>query len=207
LRDYGRGFVFNKGGLTLVELLIAVAILVIVTGSTMLVFRSVTNAWRSGELKTEKYQQARLLFDLFSRELSSCVLSKRHPFIGHDIEFKGSIRPDSSQAEIFFTGTIPGRAGLVERGYWVDGKGQMMCHHEEPSDADYLSGEDEPCATDIYIFDVSFFDGSSWKGSWDARESAGEYGTIPKAIRILLKVGSERPEQFETLIYLPTSGS
>ena len=74
----------RRAGMTLVELLVAVAILITVTASTMLVFRGITKAWQSGQLRTERYQQARLLFDLFVRELSSSVQSGKYPFIGKD---------------------------------------------------------------------------------------------------------------------------
>src|SRR3989338_710916 len=69
-------------GLTLVELLVAMAILVTVIASTLLIFRGITRAWRTGELRTERYQQARLLFDLFERELSSSVTNARYPLVG-----------------------------------------------------------------------------------------------------------------------------
>src|SRR3990167_7373151 len=99
-----------RNGLTLVELLVAMAILVTVTASALLIFRGITKAWRTGELRTERYQQARLLLDLFGRELSSSVVNPRYPLIG-------------TQDELFFVGTLPGRTGLVERGYWVTGDG------------------------------------------------------------------------------------
>ena len=69
-------------GLTLVELLVAMAILVIVSGSTLLIFRGITRAWRTGELRSERYQQARLLFELFEREIASSVANVRYPMVG-----------------------------------------------------------------------------------------------------------------------------
>ena len=196
----------SRKAFTLVELLIAVAILVIVSGSAMLIFRSTTRAWQNGQIKTQRYQQARLLFDLFSRELNSCIANSRFPLIGHASQEGFKIRLESTQSEIFFVGTLPGRSGLVERGWWVDSNGNMVCHDQEPADGDYLTGgSDEVCGSDISGFEVSFFDGSKWLGQWDGREGKDNAGMIPRAIRLLLKVGSKNPEQFETLIYLPIS--
>jgi type II secretory pathway pseudopilin PulG len=192
-------------GLTLVELLIAMAILVTITGSTMLMFRGITQTWRSGQLRTERYQQARLLFDLFARELSSCVSQARYPFIGNDVETI-SLKEASTQHEVFFVAAIAGRSGLVERGYWVNGEGTLMCHDDEPADGDYeATGIDEPCGTDVVAFEASYFDGTQWLSAWDGRHGGDQEAHVPKAVRLTLTVGEKKPEQFETIVHVPTS--
>ena len=196
----------HDAGFTLVELLIAMTILVIVTASTMLVFRGVTKAWRSGELKTERYQQARLIFDLFSRELSSCVANPRYPFIGQPTG-ASPLKTGSTQAAIFFVGALPGRGGLVERGYWVTADGTLMCHDEEPADGDYATGTDELCGVDVGELVAAYFDGADWQAAWDGRSGAAQDGLVPRAIRLTLSVGRPNPERFETIIHVPTSES
>lgn len=192
-------------GLTLVELMIAMAILVTITGSTMLMFRGITQAWRSGQLRTERYQQARLLSDLFAREISSCVTQARYPFVGHDAEGE-RFKDESAADELFFVTVVAGRAGLIERGYWVNGEGQLMCHDEEPADGDYdTAGADEPCGTDVEGFEVSYFDGTLWLSEWDGREGADQTAQVPKAVRLVLTIGEQKPEQFETIVHVPTS--
>lgn len=194
------------GGLTLVELLIAMAILVTVTASTMLIFRGITRAWRSGQLRTERYQQARLLFDLFARELSSCVVQARYPLIGNDAAQGAPLKAGSTRDELFFVGALPGRAGLVERGYWVNAAGDLMCHDEEPADGDYMTtGTDEVCGSEVVEFDVSYFDGTTWLTQWDGRLGALQTAKAPKALRIVLTIGEQDGEQFETVIHVPTS--
>ncbi len=196
----------QASGLTLVELLIAMTILIVVTGSTMLMFRGITRAWRSGQLRTERYQQARLLFGLFTRELSSCVVDARYPFLGIDKTQDAPLKPHSQQDELFFVGAIPGRAGLVERGYWVNDRRELMCHDEEPADGDYRhTGTDELCGQEVSDFDVSYFDGTAWLTQWDGRTGSLQAGKAPKAIRINLTIGTLHGERFETVIYLPAS--
>lgn len=192
-------------GLTLVELLVAMAILVTVTTSAMLIFRGITRAWRTGELRTERYQQARLLLDLFGRELSSCVGSVRYPLVGTEASDSPRLEAGSAFDELFFVGTLPGRTGLVERGYWVTAEGELMCHDEEPADGDYATGTSEVCGRDVSEFDITYFDGAEWLNRWDARPQASEAGQLPKAIHIILAVGRQIPERFETVIYIPTS--
>ena len=197
--------VLFRGGVTLVELLVAMTILITVSASATLLFRGIIRAWRTGELRTERYQQARLLFDLFSRELTSTVASSRYPLIGLRAGEDDPLREGSAADELFFVGTLPGRTGFVERGYWVTADGDLMCHDEEPADGDYATGTSELCGSDVAQLTVSYFDGSEWLDRWDGRTHTGPDGQLPKAVDILLAIGRQRPERFETVIYIPTS--
>ena len=194
-----------QAGLTLVELLVAMAILVTVSAAAALMFRGVTRAWRTGELRTDRSQQARLLFDLFERELSSSVANPRYPMIGANASDTPPLHDGSVADALFFVGTLPGRTGFVERGYWLNRQGELMCHEEEAADGDYATGESEPCGHEIAQFAVSYFDGAQWLGRWDARLGEAQQGMLPKAIRISMLIGRQRPERFETIIYVPTS--
>ena len=209
LQASGKDFVLPPAtsvfGLTLVELLVAMAILVVVSAATLLVFRGITRAWRTGALRTERYQQARLLFDLFGRELSSCVASPRYPLIGTKESKDPPLQADSQFDELFFVGTLPGRTGLIERGYWVNAQGELMCHDQESADGDYTTGTSELCGHDVSQFAVSYFDGEQWLDHWDARPLAPQAGQLPKAVHIVLTIGRQKPERFETVIYVPTS--
>ena len=192
-------------GLTLVELLVAMAILVTVSASTALIFRGISRAWRTGTIRTERYQQARLLFDLFGRELASSVANPRYPMVGVDAADGGRLHEGSVRDELFFVGTLPGRTGFVERGYWMTAQGELMCHDEEPADGAVATGTSELCGREVSELTLSYFDGSAWLNRWDARPQAPQEGRLPKAIHIALTVGTERPERFETVIYVPTS--
>jgi len=191
--------------MTLVELLVAMAILVTVTTSAMLIFRGITRAWRTGELRTERYQQARLLLDLFGRELTSSIVSLRYPLVGTKAADPVRLVEGSASDELFFVGTLPGRTGLVERGYWVTANGELMCHDEEPADGDYATGTSDVCGRDVAQFNLTYFDGSTWVDRWDAHPGAAQAGRLPKAVHIVLSIGRQTPERFETIIYIPTS--
>ena len=193
-------------GLTLIELLVAMAILVTVSASALLIFRGITKAWQTGELRTGRYQQARLLLDLFGRELSSSVSNARYPLIGvHQGGAEAPLHEGSAADELFFVGTLPGRAGLVERGYWLTEGRELMCHDEEPADGDPATGQSEACGRDVQEFQLTYFDGTAWQDSWDARTGGAQAGLLPKAVHILITIGKPRPEQFQTVVYIPTS--
>ena len=189
-------------GFTLVELLVAMAILVTVSASTVLIFRSITRAWRTGELRSQQYQQARLLFDLFERELSSCVSNPRYPLLGVPASGTSPLHDGMAvKDEVMFVGMLPGRTGLVERGYWVTADGDLMCHDDESGDGDYATGTGELCGRDISEFRVAYFDGSEWTDRWDLHP----LGQLPKAVWIILSIGQRRTERFETVIHVPAS--
>ena len=188
--------------LTLIELLVALTILVSISASTVLIFRGVTRAWRTGSLRTERYQQARLLFDLFNRELSSTVASRHYPLVGlKRLEASPLHDGPAAQDELMFVGTFSGRAGFIERGYWVDSSGDFMCHDDDSGDGDYATGTSDLCAQDVASFTVTYFDGTAWLDHWEAHIE----GDLPKAIRIELALGRGKPETFQTVIYVPTS--
>jgi hypothetical protein len=54
-------------------------------------------------------------------------------------------------------------------------------------------------------FTVSYFDGNDWLPRWAGRPTAPQAGQLPKALHLVLSIGRERPERFETVIYVPTS--
>ncbi|MBI3321119.1 MAG: prepilin-type N-terminal cleavage/methylation domain-containing protein [Candidatus Omnitrophica bacterium] len=195
----------SRFGLTLVELLVAMTILVTVSTSAALLVRGITRAWRTGQLRTERYQQARLLFDVFERELSSSVANSRYPLVGLKASEGPPFHEGGVSDALYFVGTLPGRNGFVERGYWLTAQGVLMCHDQEPADGEYATGTSEPCGTDVSQFTASYFDGVEWLDRWDARPGAPQAGRLPKAIHLTVKIGKEKPESFDTVIYVPTS--
>ena len=184
------------------ELVVALAILVSVSAISLLIFHGITRAWKTGELRTERYQQARLLFDLFERELSSCVASPRFPLVGLKRGEASPLHAGKAVAdEVMFAGMLPGRTGPIERGYWVNAEGQLMCHDDESRDGIYATGTSEVCGRGLSSFELGYFNGAEWIDRWDASRQ----GVLPKAVRMVVILRGETPERFETIIHVPTS--
>lgn len=190
-----------RQGLTLVELLIALAILAVVSASTAMIFRGISRAWQAGSVKAERYQQARLLLDLFERELASSIVSTRYPLVGRARGPGEPLWAGSQQDALFFVGTLAGRAGLTERGYWVNAAQELMCHDEAPADGDWATGTSERCGRDVAGLVIRYYDGAAWQESWNSEAAAA----LPKAIRVALTLGGKKPETFETVVHVPAS--
>lgn len=192
-------------GMTLVEILVAMTILIVVSASAMLIFKSISNAWRAGQLRTERYQQARVLIDLFTREVSSCVANARFPLVGASAGDSNRIKKEGVGDELFFAGNLPGRNGVIERGYWLSAEGNLMCHDDASADANYATGDAEVCGRFVEAFTIAYFDGADWQPRWDSRPRQPQEGTWPKAIRFSIVMGKQKPEAFETIVNVPTS--
>ena len=191
----------REPGLTLVELLVALSILVVVSASTALIFRGISRAWQTGALKSERYQQARLLLDLFERELASCFVSPQYPLIGQPAGSPAPLWASAQADSIFFVAALTGREGLTERGYWVGAEQALMCHDEAPADGDPATGLSERCGREVAALQIRYYDGAQWQDAWDS----GAAAALPKAVRLTLTLGAKKPETFETVIHVPAS--
>ncbi len=191
--------------MTLVEILVAMTILIVISGSVMLIFKSISSAWRTGQLRTERYQQARLLIDLFTREVSSCVANTRFPLVGTTVGDANRTKKEGAGDELFFAGNLPGRGGVIERGYWLTAEGLLMCQDDASGDGNYATGEAEVCGREVEGFKIAYFDGTDWQPRWDARAQQAQAGRWPKAIRFSIMMGKQKPETFETIVNVPAS--
>jgi type II secretion system protein J len=189
-------------GFTLMEILIAVSILVILVGSAMVIFRSVTKSVAKGELQAERYQQARFLFDLMSAEISQSQVSA-----------KAKIYWQGNTSQISFIAVLGqnSEADLTEISYSFDAQNKrVLRRYQKNPDFDFGSMQaEEELAKNAYLLQFNFYDGSAWLESWDSALKDGpQAGKLPKAVKITLTLGSPKAakqETFYTVITLATS--
>ena len=78
----------RKNGFTLAELLVAASLLSIVMAAVYVAFGSTIRVWRLAETETNQYQDARIGFNLLSRELGCLLGGSEHLFSGEDNELE-----------------------------------------------------------------------------------------------------------------------
>ncbi|HDP16358.1 MAG TPA: prepilin-type N-terminal cleavage/methylation domain-containing protein, partial [Candidatus Omnitrophica bacterium] len=191
-------------GFTLVETLIAMAILTMIVASTFTIFRSSSSSWQKGETRSERYHNARIAIGKMSMEISQAVISERglSKFIGSKDEI----------SFISFVSRSSGVFGSAEIEYWLDKDDNLLMRNED-TEPDYdFSSQDysDVLAEGISELEFSYYDGLSWNDSWNSDSAGGDSGTgvLPKAVRIKLKVEDKKGKEseiFEVITRLKTA--
>jgi len=193
--------IFNKNkGFTLVEILIALAILAMIVLSTFTIFKSSSQSWQKGESRSERYHNARTAVYKLSREISNAVIreGKSDKFIGSKDEIKF----------ISYIAASDGSFELAEVGYWFDSISSFLMRMEDLKPDYDLSTQDsnDILASNISEIEFAYYDGISWLESWNS--ALTESPMLPKAVRITIEVadksGKEK-EKFEVISRLKTA--
>ena len=199
-------------GFTLLEMLVALSLLGMLVAASVTVFRGIAQSWQRGETRSLRYQNARAIFDIVSRELSSTLPPDRHaPFLGLGPS-DPPLKTGATGPSLFFVTLVPAAADadIVEIGYWLRAQDHMLMRHlDAHPDFNFQTADtDEPLGTEVASWSLSYFDGTAWQDHWDSRDGAPEAGRLPRAIRIGVSVqdpGGREQEHFDTTVSLPVS--
>lgn len=95
-----------RGGFTLLELMVAMAVLTLLIVMLMGLVDSATKLWRQNETRVDAYREARAALNVISDELRSMVASTNpHYFSTNPIGLSGQV--DSSADSLFFLTLLP----------------------------------------------------------------------------------------------------
>ncbi|MBC8473833.1 MAG: prepilin-type N-terminal cleavage/methylation domain-containing protein [Candidatus Omnitrophica bacterium] len=201
-----RQFALHNKAFTLVEILIALAILAMIVASTFTIFRSSAKSWQKGEIRSERYHNARVAIGRMSMEISQAVIIENS-----DARFIG--QPD----EVSFVSFVSSTEGVFEQAeieYWFDSAQKVLMRNED-AEPDYdFSTQDysDILADGISELEFSYYDGSTWVDSWDSRfideETGDEVDSLPKAVKIKIQVQDKKAkesENFEVITHLKIS--
>ncbi|MBU1006643.1 MAG: prepilin-type N-terminal cleavage/methylation domain-containing protein [Candidatus Omnitrophica bacterium] len=197
----------DRRGFTLVETLIALAILAMIVVSTFAIFTSSSRSWQKGEERSERYHTARVAMGRMAAEISQSVISEDASckFIGKpsEIEF------------VSFVSTDEGVFELAEIGYWLD-RDQKILMRSEDVEPDYdftTQGSSNILADNISELTFSYYDGTAWNDEWDSNaatqeDDEGGRGILPKAVKIRINIENKKgrgSEIFELVAHLKTA--
>jgi len=184
-----------KKAFTLIEILVAMAIMVIVIGSTLAIFRTSATSWRKGERRAQRYQQARFILEMMSREISSAF-----PTFS-----AGPYCLGTTEKFYFISALADAPASLVELGYWLDEDVQeLMRSYESSPDYDFSTFDiEEVLSENVSALSFEYSDGDAWQETWDSRPQGAQAGVLPKALRVGFEIQDEKgtaTESFSTVI-------
>lgn len=203
----------HPAGFTLIEILLALAILSVVM---VLLLASFTGASRSLEILTERsgsFRQLRLTMDRIGSDLEGAfasVGSEPTAFTCQLDQFSG--KPASTL--IFTAYALPDITGarppsdIVRIKYFpkVSDDGRYIEIHREQSDLPLIPNKiltvESRLATRIQGFRVELYDGSSWKTEWP--QSGGNKWALPK--RVSLVITDTLGQEFRRTIVIPLAG-
>jgi len=210
----------NARGLTLLEVMVAVAILAMVAVLTYGAFDGLSRGKKNLGRINDRYHQGRAALARMNQELTSAFLSMHQPLNEQQIRrltiFAGS---NSSPADrIDFTSFSHRR--LVKDAHESDQNeisyfgspdpnvsGKIDLARRESSMIDLepkRGGEVNVLVEDIDLFDVRYLDASTgmWTDTWDTSQATGQPGRLPFQIKITLalKNGDAKPVVFTTKI-------
>jgi len=185
---------------TLIEILVAMAILVIVIASTLAIFRAAANSWRKGEIRALRYQQARFILERMSREISSIFPAS----------LAGPYCLGTAEKFYFITSLSDAPASLIEVGYWLDeADKELMRSYQGAPDYDFSTFEkEETLSENISGLNFKYSTGAVWQENWDSRLNRAQSGILPKAVKIEFVIEDEKEaqaEEFSTVVTLPTA--
>ncbi|MBI5097646.1 MAG: prepilin-type N-terminal cleavage/methylation domain-containing protein [Nitrospirae bacterium] len=172
----------RRGGFTLIELIISIAILSIITVIIGAAFRLGIQAWEKGEKETEDAQRLRVLSSLFSQQLKSLYpyKIKMEDKDEEVVVFKGE-----SDSITFVTTLTDSSYGGFKWVKYIFSDGALLYREGLLPDKkieEHINNKDKEEIIDTNIEDFQFSylspDDDEWKESWDFGED------VPVAIKV-----------------------
>jgi len=203
----------RRKGFTLIEMLVAMAMIAVLAGSLYASMRIAFAARITSEAALAPVTAAEAVFDALGRDLA-CALPPTGilagPFIGTDADDSAtglpsdtaefSTRPMSTQ------GTAPGII-RVSYGLAADGEAKAVRRQvtvnllapEEPQP------QEEILCRGVSAMNLRYFDGADWFDMWDSTAAGG---ILPTAVEVVLRIAGREGEweEFRQVFVLPCRG-
>ncbi|MBU0477816.1 prepilin-type N-terminal cleavage/methylation domain-containing protein [bacterium] len=216
---------------TLIEIMITTAVLALLITGIYTIFKGGTDSWTKGNVRMERYQNARAILEMMSREISCAMVNEARKIymLGVD-ESESKVKGTrSTKDELFFVAPLypksdleesgnTTKSDLCELGYWVKDDTELMQHRRVTADFIYEtysgSTNDNPLGLAVaglrfyyYYNNVDADSQVNWDSLKDQYPIDGYADGLPKKIKIVLKTRDEEAREdtqtFETTVFMP----
>jgi general secretion pathway protein J len=194
----------NNSGFTLLEILIALLLLVILSGALYGTYFAMVKSRDRAVSGTEPLRDLRATLDIVRREISAAFYNKRNKNLhfvveDRDIFGKPSSTLDFTAVSIPLTGTAPSSDLVRVRYVPRENEGKLLLMREEEDV--YLENEPVPYPQmeEIQGFLVECYNGSKWVRSWDTDLNS----SLPQAVRVTLTIKDGEKTSDYSVIAVP----
>ena len=209
-------------GFTLIEIMITTAVLALLITGIYTIFKGGTDSWTKGNVRMERYQNARAILEMMSREISCAMVNEARKIYMLGINDNG-FQTDSTRDELFFIAPIYPTSSLTstqsdmcELGYWIRGDTEIMRHYAvgTSNSIDFVYDIGSSDSLGVKAVDLQFYyyynnaDADS-QVNWGSNDSNADtyLYKLPKKIKIVLKTRDEEAREdtqtFETTVFIP----
>jgi len=212
----------SSRGLTMIEVIVAVAVLSMVAVLMHGVIDSLSRGKKAEAARSERVHQGREAIQRIVRDLSSAYLSMHVPANTALITQKTAFVGKSSSHRVDFTAFAHLRtdrdaheSDQAEVGYFlaknpdVQDVRDLVRREQSPIDFDPLKGGTvNVVAEDVDLFEMRFFEPMTglWVDSWDSTQVSGQPNRLPLEVEIKLVlngVGGGAQYSYTTKVFLP----
>ena len=190
----------GENGLTLVELLVALAVGALILVMVQGVFIGASELRESSRLESELYHRSRVILDRLDRELGSTLFHVGRPFASFELTSGGEPRLEFSSFASTPAVEGSGRGAVFISYRWQrDAEGELLelLRNERSLQTPYFADEASPLLRRVKGLEVRCFDGESWSDTWDSRQS----GRLPRLLEVSFSLDSEGSEErFRTVM-------
>ncbi|MFH1903118.1 MAG: prepilin-type N-terminal cleavage/methylation domain-containing protein [Candidatus Omnitrophota bacterium] len=172
-----------KSGFSLLELLIALFLLLIILGGSLLLLRTVNQSWFRGESEVAIQTEARNLTAFLNRLIPGAVLING----GDEEGLKFSGYPDRIAFCVLLLENRKKTDFAWVNIFWKEKDGTLYVFEERAgSGRKNLSGSgktgSQPLSGGVTKFKLSYFDGKDYRPTWNSGKEGSEEGLLPKAV-------------------------
>lgn len=213
----------RRTGFTLMEVLLALALMSVVAVALFTSLRTAFKAKRSAEAAMEVSRQGEIAMELIRADLESALPprgSLASDFNGRD----WSSATGSDDDDLTFYSAAPAPPNVVRPPdikeieliiVTLEGTGERVLARRVTGDllsTALIDPNDEVLCRNVAGFNLSYFDGTEWWSSWDSRT---EDDALPVAVEVTLDIdppqsridaGNYAPIRFTRVIHLPCNG-
>ena len=189
-----RSIVVDNCGFTLIEVVIAVALLSLVMSSVYGIFTTISSTEQRLQSEAELYHQARVIFDRLGRELSCSYLatSNENSAFSASNENNGSPYLAFTSTSAITKGAQQG--GLVRLRYELNTEFNKKVGRLLRSSVPLFAPDDpkngQRLSSQIKQLQWRFYDGIDWQEDWDS----GQSNSLPQTVEISMTLMNDDHE-------------